>query len=293
MKLYYLLIIFAGIAIFLVKVIHKLRLKRRYRAIFKDVESVKERKKSSLEIKISELNDKWISWRKEQKSVVSDKLIAAGFYNPIVHELYEPVRLGCAIIIPALFYFVFQIQMPAILLILAILFIPRIWIELRGKSVTEDISLSIPTLMELMAVSAQVGITIENTLGYLSAEMSQINKHLGYMLSRLENRVKLIGLEPALDEMNGHYKHPDILRFVSTLKQSSQFGASIYKPLLQQATELRELQLTRTEEKAGKLSAKMSVPLILFIMLPVLVLIVAPPFIQLMASGGLSGFIGS
>ncbi|HDR1493492.1 TPA: type II secretion system F family protein, partial [Pasteurella multocida] len=40
--------------------------------------------------------------------------------------------------------------------------------------------------------------------------------------------------------------------------------------------DIREIQLLIIEEKLGTLSAKMSIPLILFIMFPIIILILAP-----------------
>ncbi|MEC8483612.1 MAG: type II secretion system F family protein, partial [Pseudomonadota bacterium] len=42
------------------------------------------------------------------------------------------------------------------------------------------------------------------------------------------------------------------------------------------SSEIRAVQMLSIEEKIGKLAAKMSVPLILFIMFPIVILIAAP-----------------
>lgn len=46
------------------------------------------------------------------------------------------------------------------------------------------------------------------------------------------------------------------------------------------AEDMRRIQLLRVEEKVGKLAAKMSVPLILLIMFPIVILILAPGVMQ-------------
>ncbi|TOO76471.1 biotin synthase, partial [Vibrio parahaemolyticus] len=47
------------------------------------------------------------------------------------------------------------------------------------------------------------------------------------------------------------------------------------------AEDMRKVQILTVEEKVGKLSAKMSVPLILFIMFPIVILILAPAVMQM------------
>ncbi len=69
--------------------------------------------------------------------------------------------------------------------------------------------------------------------------------------------------------------------FVMTLKQSLRYGSSIYGILTTLAADIRMVNMLQAEEKIGKLAAKMSVPLILFIMLPIVFVIVAPGIMRL------------
>ena len=68
----------------------------------------------------------------------------------------------------------------------------------------------------------------------------------------------------------------EIRMFCTVLQQSLNFGSSIYPQLIQLSSDIRELQLLAIEEKLGTLSAKMSIPLIIFIMFPIIILILAP-----------------
>jgi tight adherence protein C len=69
-----------------------------------------------------------------------------------------------------------------------------------------------------------------------------------------------------------------------TLKQSLQYGSSIYGVLTTLAGDIRDVQMLTLEEKIGKLAAKMSVPLILFIMIPIVILIAAPGILRMMSN---------
>ncbi|MBS0912829.1 type II secretion system F family protein [Tatumella sp. JGM91] len=70
------------------------------------------------------------------------------------------------------------------------------------------------------------------------------------------------------------------------LQQSIQYGSSMYEQLVELAREIREVQLLATEEKIGQLGAKMSVPLILFFMFPVIIIVAAPGVMRLMGNMG-------
>ncbi|NOI26317.1 hypothetical protein F0243_24565 [Vibrio mediterranei] len=59
-------------------------------------------------------------------------------------------------------------------------------------------------------------------------------------------------------------------------------GSSIYDILIDLAEDIRATSNLELEEKIGKLSAKMSIPLILLIMMPIVILIIAPGLMRLM-----------
>jgi len=71
---------------------------------------------------------------------------------------------------------------------------------------------------------------------------------------------------------------------VLTIIQNLQYGTSVAQTLSDLAEDMRKVQILTVEEKVGKLSAKMSVPLILFIMFPIVILILAPSIMQMTLS---------
>lgn len=77
--------------------------------------------------------------------------------------------------------------------------------------------------------------------------------------------------------------------FVLTIIQNLHYGTSVANILSDLAEDMRRIQLLRVEEKVGKLAAKMSVPLILLIMFPIVILILAPGVMQLDMNFNLGG----
>ncbi len=74
---------------------------------------------------------------------------------------------------------------------------------------------------------------------------------------------------------------PEIRSFALTLIQNLQYGTSIATVLSDLSEDMRKSQVLSIEEKIGKLAAQMSVPLILFIMFPIVILILAPGMMQM------------
>ncbi|WP_186375085.1 type II secretion system F family protein, partial [Yersinia similis] len=104
-------------------------------------------------------------------------------------------------------------------------------------------------------------------------------------LDRLVKKIEVNGLEAGLTNLQKELPSREVSMLCVTLQQSLRYGSSIYEYLMELSSEMRELQLLKTEEIIGKLSAKMSIPLVLFFMFPVVIIIAAPGVMRVMSQG--------
>ncbi|MCC4797727.1 biotin synthase [Enterovibrio norvegicus] len=222
---------------------------------------------------------------------ISEKLIGAGIYNTAIAPYYFLLKYticGIGVLVILLkgdSLGVVTIQDKVIylsLLILSVVILPDLYLEFRRRSLALKLTRKLPYLLDMMGVCVQTGMTIESTLFYLTTEMAAFDRDMAFMLKRLRDRAQTMGLEKALQELYDRIPSPEMHSFVMTLTQSMQHGTSIYKVLSTLAKDIREIQLLSLEEKAGKLSSKMSVPLIIFIMIPIVILITAPGIMRIM-----------
>ncbi|USH05075.1 type II secretion system F family protein [Grimontia kaedaensis] len=168
------------------------------------------------------------------------------------------------------------------ILVVAVVIAPDLYLDMRRRALSAKLTRKLPYLLDLMGVCVQTGMTIETTLFYLTSEMAAFDRDMAYMLKRLRDRTQTVGLEKALGELHERVPAPEMRSFVMTLSQSIQHGTSIYGVLSTLAKDIREIQLLSLEEKAGKLASKMSVPLIIFIMMPIVILITAPGIMRML-----------
>lgn len=212
------------------------------------------------------------------------KFLAAGFYNTKYAVYFMPVKYTLLILGIIYFYWasnLYQWETNNLIVILAlwlvaVLIVPDSYLAMRSKALTKKISEKLPYLIDLMAVCVQTGMTIEASMSYLSKEMVAFDKDLGFLLKKTNDRTQIVGLEQALNELYTRVPSNEIRSFVMTLNQSLQYGTSIYEVLVTLSGDIREVQILGIEEEVGKLSAKMSIPLILFIMFPIVILVAAP-----------------
>ncbi|PWI35233.1 biotin synthase [Vibrio albus] len=221
---------------------------------------------------------------------VSDKFIAAGFYNLRFAHWFLPAKyflmlLGVGVIVVlGLKTGMTTLYIGALALVWVVISIifPDVYLDMRTKALQRHISNQLPYLLDLMGVCVQTGMTIEAAMSYLSQEMAGFDRDLAYMLKRTNDRAHIVGLEQALEELYKRVPTSEIRSFVMTLNQSLQYGSSIYTVLTTLAVDIREVQMLNLEEQIGSLSAKMSVPLILFIMIPIVILITAPGVMRML-----------
>ena len=181
-----------------------------------------------------------------------------------------------------------ELSLPMILIFASVILVPSILTNtiLNGK--IKKIMTDMPGFIDLVAVNVQTGITIDASLKQVASDFRKLNPDLTHVMLRIIRKAELTGLSSALQDLAVSLPTTEIRMFCTVLQQSINFGSSMYPQLIQLSADIRELQLLTMEEKLGTLSAKMSVPLILFIMFPIIILILAPGVMRVFPNGVLN-----
>lgn len=282
-----LLLLTAGFILLLVQFFNALKRKKKLKDYDISVESYQQDTTPWLS-QISLYFSKFFSSKEDD---IQDKFIAAGFYESKLAPLYMPIKYGVLLAGGVVIYFLsveFEWQQTNVIAIGAswlvlVIIAPDSYLAARSKNLQNKISGQLPYLLDLMAVCVQTGMTVEAAMTYLGKEMAGFDKDLSHMLNKTNDRAKLVGLEKALEELYTRVPSNEMRSFVMTLTQSLQYGTSIYQVLTTLASDIRDVQMLQLEEKIGKLAAKMSIPLIVFIMVPIVILIAAPGIMRMMS----------
>lgn len=227
---------------------------------------------------------------------IQKKLLAAGIYNRVLVKAYLPAKFAMAAL-SALAVFGFGSRLglteisnkliATLLLTVGWIIVPDIWLGKRRKKLIARISGNLPYLLDLMAVCIQTGMTIEASIDYLSQELHSFDRDLAYLMELTASRSRISGTQQALNDLSKQLPSREMQSFVHTLQQSIRYGSALAATLTTQASHLREVNMLMLEEKVAKLSARLSIPLILFIMLPLVVLMTAPGMMRMMSNASL------
>lgn len=146
----------------------------------------------------------------------------------------------------------------------------------------------LPDALDLLVICAEAGLALDAALTRVANEMQRSFPELA---DELGLTAVELGFQPerriALDNLVRRTDMASIRGVVNTLVQTEKYGTPLAQSLRVLAAEYRDERMLKAEEKAAKLPATLTIPLIMFI-LPTLFIVLLGPAI-LRAIDGLGG----
>jgi tight adherence protein C len=141
---------------------------------------------------------------------------------------------------------------------------------------------SFPDAVELLMICIEAGQSLDSALGRICQELRAYHPVITEELDR--TRLEL-GLTTdrikALNNLAERTNSSGFRSLVSALVQSERYGTNMASTLRTLADDFRTSRLLNAENKAARVPALMTLPLIMFIFFPFIGMIMAPPMIQL------------
>ncbi|MEM7022154.1 MAG: type II secretion system F family protein [Pseudomonadota bacterium] len=142
---------------------------------------------------------------------------------------------------------------------------------------------ALPDALDLLVICAESGLALDVALERVSREIGAANTELA---EELELTAIELGFLPerrqALNNLNRRTNLAAIRGVVNTLLQTEKYGTPLSQSLRVLATEFRDQRLLRAEEKAARLPATLTVPMIVFILPVLFVVLIGPAIISVM-----------
>ena len=156
-------------------------------------------------------------------------------------------------------------------------FAPGIYISNLTKKRQKRMQLGLPDALDLMIICAEAGLSLDATLVRVSRELAAATPDLAEELAITSAELTFLpDRRQAFDNLNNRTDMPSIRGVVNTLMQTAKFGTPLAHSLRVLAIEYRDARMFKAEEKAARLPALMTVPMILFI-LPTLFIVLMGP----------------
>ncbi|WP_193504459.1 type II secretion system F family protein [Sphingosinithalassobacter portus] len=154
---------------------------------------------------------------------------------------------------------------------------PDLYLKNRIDKRSAAIRKGLPDGLDLLVICAEAGLTVDAAFSRVARELGKAYPELGeeFSLTAIELGF-LTERRQAFENLANRVDLDAIRGVVTTMIQTEKYGTPLASALRVLSAEFRNERMMRAEEKAARLPAIMTVPLILFI-LPVLFIVILGP----------------
>jgi tight adherence protein C len=154
---------------------------------------------------------------------------------------------------------------------------PDIWLKNKVTKRSKAIQKGLPDALDLMVICAEAGLTVDAAFNRTAKELGKAYPELGdeWGLTAIELGF-LNERRSAFENLATRVDLEAVRGIVTTMIQTEKYGTPLASALRVLSAEFRHARMMRAEEKAARLPAIMTIPLILFI-LPTLFIVILGP----------------
>jgi tight adherence protein C len=233
--------------------------------------------------------------RSEEGRKASELLAMAGWRSPDALTVFLGLRLGMPIglglitflLVPLIAHDL-NMMVRSLLALLGMgagAFLPTLAVQNAIANRRQKIQRGLPDALDLFVICAEAGLSLE-------AALTRVARELGPSCPELADEIGLTAIElgflpnrrDALTNLADRVNSESIRGLVNTLAQTEKYGTPLAQALRVLAHEFRNMRLMKAEEKAARLPATLTVPMIVFILPPLFVVLIGPAIIQVLAS---------
>lgn len=224
----------------------------------------------------------------EQQKKVGAQLAEAGIRNKdavvvfMFFKIVLPILIGITAFVAIFGFKLVDWSQPmkfgaAVGSMLAASMAPDLYVKNLVKRRQDAIRKALPDALDLLVICAEAGLTLDAALQRVARENERACPELAdeFSLASIE-----LGFLPdrrqALTNLANRVTLPAIKAVTATLIQAEKYGTPLAQSLRVLSAEFRNERMMRAEEKAARLPAIMTIPLIVFIMPTLFVVLMGP-----------------
>jgi tight adherence protein C len=228
-----------------------------------------------------------------QLSSLRSRLVRAGYFNRDAVAVYLGVRAAAMLAATAGTVLTMPLAaarggnvaalVTAALLAGAALLVPDQILKSRQTAREREYADGFPDLLDLLVASVEAGLSLDAAVSRVGEELARRYPHLTAHLSILTLELRAGRTRrDAWASFADRLGIEDARALATMLRQSEEMGTSLGETLSVFSADMRTKRMLRAEEKALGLSAKLTVPLILFIFPCLLAVVIIPAVFKVM-----------
>lgn len=231
--------------------------------------------------------------RNEQAEKYELKLLQAGYRSKdnlvifLFFKLALPIVIGIVAVV--MIYGLGMFQLEPLMKVMACggsvlvsSYAPEVFLKNITTKRNLEMQKALPDVLDLLVICAEAGLTMD-------AAIQRVVRELGNTGPELADELGLTAVElgflpdrrQALLNLAKRVTLPAIKAVTATLIQSEKYGTPLSQSLRVLSAEFRNDRFMRAEEKAARLPATMTIPLILFILPTLFIILMGPAACQI------------
>jgi tight adherence protein C len=163
------------------------------------------------------------------------------------------------------------------------LLLPDMVVRRARKKYLAAVDAGMPAALDLLIMCAEAGLSLERGLERVSIEAEEAAPSTANEFRITANEMKILAdRRQALVNMGTRTKLDSAIRLGGALAQSLKYGTPLVQALRVLATEMRQMELTRFEERAARIPVLLTIPMITFILPCIFVVVGGPAAVRVM-----------
>jgi tight adherence protein C len=222
-------------------------------------------------------------------ALIRNDLVAAGYRSDNAAQIYSGLRIVlCGSLALLAFLLRDRISPNPVLSMLLPLgaggfgyALPSFLLQRRVRARLEMLRLALPDALDLMVISVEAGMGLDQAIQTVSKELAITHKALSEELGlvTLEMRAGKRRVD-ALRNLAERTGEPELRKLIAILIQSDRFGTGVGESLRTHSDFMRVRRRQEAEERAGKVGVKLVFPIFFFILPSMLVVAAGPGLLQ-------------
>jgi tight adherence protein C len=166
--------------------------------------------------------------------------------------------------------------------------LPDVYLGNRRQKRLDAVRKALPDALDMLVICAEAGLSSDAALKRVVAETSRKSSVLGDELHQTALELAFMPeRRQALENLTERAPLPSITAFANTMIQAEKYGTPLARAFKVLSQEQRAERMLKAEEKAGRLPATMTVPMMLFILPALFIVLIGPAVLDI-----LDNFIG-
>jgi tight adherence protein C len=232
--------------------------------------------------------------RGKEARKVADQLVQAGWRSPdattvfLTLRLVSPFVVGLAgyLLTPVVLHQTGTLRLVATAgALLGGAYLPTLMLTNIVKRRYAKITKGLPDALDLFVICAEAGLSLD-------AAMTRVGREIGGSWPELADELGLTAIElgflpnrrDALVNLSRRVDLASIRGLVNTLVQTEKYGTPLAQALRVLAAEFRDTRMMKAEEKAARLPATLTIPMITFVLPPLFIVLIGPAIVQALAA---------